>query len=49
MQGINLEEKKLELTEDRIIVSIDATIPTKKIKWLEEYLVSNEHIVAFSL
>lgn len=47
--GINLEEKKMELTDDRIIVSVDATIGTKKLIWLEEYLVSHEHIVAFSL
>lgn len=48
-QGIQVEEKKLELTDDRIIISIEATIVTKKMKWLEEYLVGNENIVAFSL
>jgi putative Mg2+ transporter-C (MgtC) family protein len=48
-QGIKAEEKKLELIDNRIIVSVEATIATKKMKWLEEYLVSNEHIVAFSL
>lgn len=48
-QGIELEEKKLELIDDRIIISAEATIRTKKVKWLEEYLVNNEHIVAFSL
>jgi len=48
-QGIQMEEKKLELTDDRIIVSVEATIATKKMKWLEGYLVNNEHIIAFSL
>ena len=48
-QGIMAEEKKLELIDNRIIVSVEATIATKKMKWLEEYLVSNEHIIAFSL
>lgn len=48
-QGIQLEEKRLELTDNKIIVSIEASIGTKKMKWLEEYLVNNEHIVAFSL
>ena len=48
-QGIKAEEKKLELIDNRIIVSVEATIATKKMKWLEEYLVSNEHIIAFSL
>lgn len=47
--GIKLEEKRLELVNDRLIVSVDATVRTTKLKWLEEYLVSNEHIVAFSL
>ena len=48
-QGIQLEEKKIELIEDRVIISIEATISMKKMKWLEEYLVSNENIIAFSL
>lgn len=48
-QGIQLEEKKLELIEDRIIISAEATIRTKKVKWLEDYLVNNENIIAFSL
>lgn len=47
-KGIKAEEKKLELIDNRIIVSVEATIATKKMKWLEEYLVNNEHIVAFS-
>jgi putative Mg2+ transporter-C (MgtC) family protein len=49
LQGIVLEEKKMELFEARIIVSAEATISTKKMRWLEEYLVGNEHITAFSL
>ena len=48
-QGIKLEEKKLELRDNRIIVSIETTLQIRKLKWLEEYLVNNEHIVAFSL
>jgi len=47
--GINLEEKKIELTDTRIIVTLEATLQINKFKWLEEYLVNNEHIVAFSL
>ena len=48
-QGIDVEEKKLELIENRIIISAEATIRTKKMKWLEEFLISHEHITAFSL
>jgi putative Mg2+ transporter-C (MgtC) family protein len=47
-QGIRLDEKRLELIDDKLVVSVEATIRTKNIKWLEEYLVNNEHIVAFS-
>jgi putative Mg2+ transporter-C (MgtC) family protein len=47
--GIKLEEKKLELKDNRVVISVEATINTKKMKWLEDYLVNNEHIVAFSL
>ncbi|HKZ67023.1 MAG TPA: MgtC/SapB family protein [Chitinophagaceae bacterium] len=48
-QGIQVEEKKLELKDDRIIVSLETSMGTKKMQWLEEYLVKNEHIIAFSL
>jgi len=48
-RGINLDEKKLDLRDNRVIVSVEVTLRIRKLKWLEEYLVSNEHIVAFSL
>jgi putative Mg2+ transporter-C (MgtC) family protein len=48
-QGIKLEEKKLDLRDNRIIVSVEATLRIRKLTWLEEYLVNNQHIVAFSL
>lgn len=48
-QGIHLEEKRLELVESRIIISVEATIRTKKMKWLEEFLIRHEYITAFSL
>lgn len=48
-QGIHVEEKKVELKDDTIIISIEAAILTKKLKWLEDYLVNNEQIIAFSL
>ncbi len=47
--GVQLEEKKIELIEDRIIVSVEVTFRVTKTKWLEEYLVKNEYIIAFSL
>jgi putative Mg2+ transporter-C (MgtC) family protein len=48
-QGIKLEGKKLDLKDNRVIVSVEVTLRIRKLKWLEEYLVNNEHIVAFSL
>ncbi len=47
--GIELEEKRLELMDGRIIISAEATIQTEKIKWLETYLINNQYIIAFSL
>jgi putative Mg2+ transporter-C (MgtC) family protein len=47
--GIHIEEKRLELIDNRVIISAEATIHTKKMKWLEEFLVNNEYIIAFSL
>ncbi|HKO80399.1 MAG TPA: MgtC/SapB family protein [Chitinophagaceae bacterium] len=48
-QGIQIEEKRLELIEDKIIISAEATIDTKKMKWLEKFLISHEYITGFSL
>lgn len=48
-QGIIIEEKNLELISNKIIVSVEVTIRTNKMKWLEEYLVGSEYIIAFSL
>ena len=48
-QGIRLEEKKIDLRDTRIIVALEATLQINKLKWLEDYLLSNEHVVAFSL
>ncbi len=47
--GIKIEEKRLEIKDDRVIVSIEASLRTRKLKWLEEYLVNNEQIIAFSM
>lgn len=47
-KGIKFEEKKMETKENNIIISLDATIPTKNFKWLEEYLLHHEHIISFS-
>lgn len=46
--GIKLDEKRLELKDDKIIVSVELTIRISRIKWLEDYLVQNEHIITFS-
>lgn len=48
-QGIKLDEKKLELVDTRIVISVEAAIKNEKLKWLEGYLIDNEFIVAFSL
>ncbi len=47
--GISVEEKRLEVRDDKIIISVEASIRVKKMKWLEEYLVHNKYITAFSL
>ncbi|PZR24644.1 MAG: magnesium transporter MgtC [Citrobacter freundii] len=48
-QGIRLEERKLEARDGKLIVTLEATILVKKMKWLEEFLVGNEGIISFSL
>lgn len=49
MQGIQVDEKKIELKDNTVIVFVEVTIHTKKFKWLQEYLLNNEHIISFSL
>ena len=48
-QGIKLEEKQLELRGEKIIISVEASIQVKKLKWLEQFLLENKYITAFSL
>ena len=48
-QGIKLEEKQLELRDEKIIISVEASIQVKKLKWLEQFLLENKYITAFSL
>lgn len=47
-EGIRIEEKRLEAKEDKLIVTVEAVVKLKKIKWLEEYLVNNSSIDSFS-
>lgn len=47
-EGIRIEERKLEAKEDKLIVTVEAVVKLKKIKWLEEYLVNNSTIDSFS-
>lgn len=47
--GILLEEKKLEAKEDKLIVTAEAVVRVKKMRWLEDYLVGNRLIQSFSL
>lgn len=47
-EGIRIEEKRLEAKDDKLIVTVEAVVKLKKIKWLEEYLVNNSSIDSFS-
>ncbi|RYZ44977.1 MAG: hypothetical protein EOP49_26130 [Sphingobacteriales bacterium] len=49
LQGIIIEEKKLEAREGRLTVTVEAMVRVRKMKWLEEYLVNNNSILSFSL
>jgi len=46
--GIMIEEKRLELKDGRLILSMEATFRLRQMRWLENYLIQNEHIVAFT-
>lgn len=46
--GIIIEEKRLELRQDKLIVSMEVTFRLRQTRLLENYLIHNEHIIAFS-
>ena len=48
-QGIRAEEKKMEMDDSLIKVTVDLVIRIKKIQWLQDYLAGNAHIQTFSI
>lgn len=46
---IPIEEKKLEMQEGKLIVSVEAVLSAEHMKWLETYLASHPEVCAFSL
>lgn len=48
-QGIKLDEKRTELDDNVLIISFEVSLLTKKLSWLEAYLINNENIAGFSL
>jgi putative Mg2+ transporter-C (MgtC) family protein len=48
-EGISVEEKKLELKEGLLVISLEIVVKHVNTPWLENYLVSNQDIVYFSL
>jgi putative Mg2+ transporter-C (MgtC) family protein len=48
-QGILVEEKKIEMKDDLIIVTAEVVVKNKKMKWLQEYLSSIDTILSYSV
>ena len=48
-QGIKAEEKKMEMDDSLVKVTVDLVIRIKKIQWLQDYLAGNAHIQTFSI
>jgi putative Mg2+ transporter-C (MgtC) family protein len=48
-EGIVLEEKRMEMDDRLVIISMEVTIRTRKIKWLQSFLLSQQSIVGFSM
>lgn len=48
-QGIRVEERKLEAKDDKLVVTVEASVRVVKMKWLEEFLVGNPSIISFSI
>lgn len=48
-QGILVEEKKIEMKEDIILVTAEVVVKNKAMKWLQEYLSSADTILSYSV
>ncbi len=48
-QGIKIEERKIELKDNHLIISAEIIISTSTVGNLENYLIENELIMSFSL
>lgn len=46
---IPIEEKKLEMQDGRLIVSVEAVVPADRLKWLESYLANHPDLYSFSI
>lgn len=46
--GVQADEKKLSLKEDKIEVAIEITLTEEKSRWLQEYLLADSDILSFS-
>jgi putative Mg2+ transporter-C (MgtC) family protein len=47
--GIDIDETNLEMRQDILRVSAEISISKEKLKWLEQFLSQEEHIISFSL
>lgn len=48
-QGVRLEERKVELKDNKLMVSAEIIIYNNAVSRLEDYLIQNEMIISFSL
>ena len=47
--GIDIDETNLEMRQDILRVSAEISVSKEKLKWLEQFLSQEEHIISFSL
>ena len=48
-QGIRVEERKMELEENNVIITIEVILKDGKLEWLQDYLLKHPKVNSFAL
>ena len=48
-RGIIVEERRLQLRDNKLIITLELVLKEKQIDWLQSYLMENKTIISFTL
>ena len=48
-RGIKVEERKIELKDGQVLITLELVLKEKELNWLQDYLLENKTVISFSL